>query len=78
MNRRCEVVLYGTGLGQMSSSCECGNEILDSIKCGEFFNLLPVSFLRRTLFHLYGRLVCRTDSVGRLCGLFINLRRNVF
>jgi hypothetical protein len=72
------VDLCGTGLGPMSSSCECGNEILFSLKCGEFFDLIPVSLLRRIVFHADGRLVSRTASVGRLCGWFINLRRNVF
>lgn len=78
MNRKCEMDLCGTGLGPMSSSCECGNEILVSIKCGKFFDLIPVSFLRRNFFHADGRLVCLTASVGRLCGWFINLRRNMF
>jgi hypothetical protein len=68
MNRRCEMDLCGTGLGPMSRSCECGNDILGSIKCGEFFDLIALSFLRRTSFHAGGRLVCRTASFGRLCG----------
>ena len=28
----------GSGKGQMVSTCECGNEILGSIKCGEFLD----------------------------------------
>ena len=39
-------------LGQMSGSCECGNEHPGSIKCGEFLDYpSPVSFSRRTLLH---------------------------
>jgi len=40
----------GSGLGQVSGTCECGNEPLGSIKCWEFLDLLQtVSFSRRTL-----------------------------
>jgi hypothetical protein len=30
----------GSGQGQMAGVCECGNEPPDSIKCGEFLDLL--------------------------------------
>jgi len=29
----------GSGWGQAAGTCECGNEPLSSIKCGEFFRL---------------------------------------
>ena len=35
----------------MAGTCECGNETSGSIKCGEFLDCKPVSFLRRTLLH---------------------------
>ena len=28
--------LSGSGQGQVASTCECGNELPGSIKCGEF------------------------------------------
>jgi len=28
----------GSGLGQMPGTCECGNEPLGSMKCGEFLD----------------------------------------
>ena len=28
----------GSGWGQVSGACECGNELLGSIKCGEFLD----------------------------------------
>jgi hypothetical protein len=28
----------GSGQGQVASTCECGNELLGSIKCREFFD----------------------------------------
>ena len=31
-----ELYCSGSGLGQVASCCECGNELLCSIKCGEF------------------------------------------
>ena len=40
----------GSGLGQVSGTCECGNEPLGSVKFWEFLDLLQtVSFSRRTL-----------------------------
>ena len=30
----------GLGLGQVAGTCECGNEPLGSIKCGEFLEQL--------------------------------------
>ena len=33
----------------MAGTCECGNEALGSIKCGEFLDREPVSFSRRTV-----------------------------
>jgi hypothetical protein len=36
----------------MAGTCECGNEISGSIKCGVFLDQLKsVSFSRRTLLH---------------------------
>ena len=36
----------------MADSCECGNELSGSIKCGEFeYSLGPVSFSGRTLLY---------------------------
>jgi hypothetical protein len=29
---------YGSGLGQVAGSCECGNELSVSIICGEFID----------------------------------------
>jgi len=31
---------YGSGLGQMAGSCECGNESSGSVKCREFLDWL--------------------------------------
>jgi len=28
----------GSGRGQVAVTCECGNELLGSIKCGEFLD----------------------------------------
>jgi hypothetical protein len=28
----------GSGLGQVAGTCECGNELSSSIKCGEFLD----------------------------------------
>jgi hypothetical protein len=28
----------GAGQGEMAGTCECGNETLSSIKCGEFLD----------------------------------------
>jgi len=28
----------GSGLGEVAGTCECGNEPLDSIQCGEFLD----------------------------------------
>ena len=28
----------GSGLGQVAGTCECGNELSGSIKCGEFLD----------------------------------------
>jgi len=28
----------GSGQGQLAGTCECGNELLGSIKCGEFLD----------------------------------------
>jgi len=28
----------GSGLGQVAFTCECGNELSDSLKCGEFLD----------------------------------------
>ena len=30
--------LSGSGQGQVASTCECGNELSGSIKCGEFLD----------------------------------------
>jgi hypothetical protein len=29
---------FGLGYGQLARTCECGNELLGSIKCGEFLD----------------------------------------
>jgi len=34
-----------TGQGQVAGTCECGNEPLGSIKCGEFLDLLRTGWL---------------------------------
>jgi hypothetical protein len=42
--RKCDVVggygldRAGSGEGQVTGTCECGNELLGSIKCGEFLD----------------------------------------
>jgi hypothetical protein len=42
----------GSGLGQVAGTCECGNELSDFIKFGEFLEYLKmVNFSRRTLLH---------------------------
>ena len=28
----------GSGQGQVADSCDCGNELMGSIKCGEFLD----------------------------------------
>ena len=28
----------GSGYGELAGTCECGNELSDSIKCGEFLD----------------------------------------
>ena len=33
-----ELDLAGSGCGQVAGTCECGNETLGSIKCGEFLD----------------------------------------
>jgi hypothetical protein len=35
----------GSGLGLVAGTCECGNELSDSIKCGEFLDYLRNSEL---------------------------------
>jgi len=35
-DRGHELHRAGSGLGQVAGSCECGNELSGSIKCGEF------------------------------------------
>jgi hypothetical protein len=35
----------------VASSCEHGNELLDSIKRGEFVDCVTISFSRMTLLH---------------------------
>ena len=32
------LVRCGSGQGQMPGTCECGNELSGSIKCGEFLD----------------------------------------
>jgi hypothetical protein len=32
----------GSGLGQVAGTCECGNELSVSIKCGEFLYYLKI------------------------------------
>ena len=32
----CEMDRNGSGYGQVAGTCECGNETLGSVKCGEF------------------------------------------
>ena len=32
----------GSGYGQVTGTCECGNEPLGSIKCGEFLDWLRI------------------------------------
>jgi hypothetical protein len=40
----------GSGYRQVAGNCECGNEPLGSIKCGNFLtSCKPVSFSRKTL-----------------------------
>ena len=34
------VVISGLGQGQVADTCECGNEISGSIKCGKFLDKL--------------------------------------
>ena len=43
----------GSGLGQVAVPCECGNEPLGCVKCGEFCDSSwgPVSFSQRTVLH---------------------------
>jgi len=53
----------GPGERQVARSCECGNELSGSIKCGEFLDWLRnFSFSRKTLLDSAGR------SVGTLSG----------
>jgi hypothetical protein len=42
-----------SGQGEVAGTCEYGNELSGSIKCGEFLDFAAelVSFLRRTLLH---------------------------
>jgi len=35
---QCVIYTAGSGQGQVASTCECGNEPLGSIKCGEFLD----------------------------------------
>ena len=34
----CGLDLCGSGQGQVVGSCECGNELSGSVKCGEFLD----------------------------------------
>ena len=36
--REQELASFGTGQGQVVGSCECGDELLGSIKCREFLD----------------------------------------
>jgi hypothetical protein len=35
----------GSGQGQVAGCCECGNECIGSIKCGEFIDQLRTCYL---------------------------------
>jgi len=52
-------------IGQVAGTCECGNEPMDYLKCGEFFlsSWKPVSLSRRTLLHGVGNEVADMDTV---------------
>ena len=41
----CGLDWVGPGQGQVADACECGNEPLGSIKCGEFLDQLQTSQL---------------------------------
>ena len=41
----------GSGEGQVTATCECGNEPSGSIKCGEFLDWLKSVRFSRTLLH---------------------------
>jgi len=36
---------YRSGQGQVAGTCECGNELSGSIKCGEFLYQLRIGYL---------------------------------
>jgi len=42
------LVRAGSGWGQKAGTCGCGNEMLGSLKCGEFLDLLKKFFFTVT------------------------------
>ena len=50
----------------MAGTCEYGNELSGSIKCGEF---LPVSFSERTLFHGVSKYEAGLCNGHNMCSL---------
>jgi len=41
----CGLDRAGSGYGHVAGTCECGNELSGSIKCGEFLDWLKTGYL---------------------------------
>ena len=56
----------GPGQGQVADACECGNEPLGSVKCGEFIDQLQTRYLLRKDSAPWSKCVCVCVCV-RVC-----------